>query len=600
MAKVVTVIGVVLFWFLVTVISAEETYKDVVIKTVDRNIDLSTQISRHKLTIIAENSGSISRFQFILTIENELDEHLAVLDVFNSSGKALNVTKIENKEYKTKGFGMYLVNLEKGWNAHSNLELRVSMIFTHTLLPYPVAIKQHEKQFVVYNDNHYFFSPYPVMSQTTTIKLSSSSIESVSELQPTKIRAETITFGPYLDVKSFSRSPLRVHFENNTPFITITSLVKEIEISHWGNVAIEETYSLQHDGAKLKEFFSRFDYQRNPLASVAHIPMFKELLPAGARDIYYRDDIGNISTSQYYYNLERNGVVLDMRPRYPLFGGWKAQFYLGYNLPLHYFLFNDAHDSSIYMLNISFAVTFDFAVIDHLIVRVILPEGARDPERYVPFPLDGESMSVVFTYLDVNGRRVIILEKKNVVSEMNLPFQITYRFSKLSLLHEPLLLVISYFILFLFVMLYTRLEFSIGEFKNVVPKIDSFPEGFKKIMETRFNAHADFEKILASSEAQKIIEGKKKMDNILQACSLEADNISKQLLQLKFPEVNLVQHIEKLEKEKSEIQNKLFQLEIEKNNKKGKGSSKNPDRKTSLEEQYHNLCDEIEELVDNL
>lgn len=35
-----------------------------------------------------------------------------------------------------------------------------------------------------------------------------------------------------------------VHYENNWPFAAATELVREVQISHWGNVYFEESYSL--------------------------------------------------------------------------------------------------------------------------------------------------------------------------------------------------------------------------------------------------------------------------------------------------------------------------------------------------------------------
>lgn len=163
--------------------------------------------------------------------------------------------------------------------------------------PFPKAITQFEKQYVRYFDNHFFFSPYTTDSQTTTVKLSSPTIEDRSDKPPTTVKGDTITYGPYNDVKPFSYSEMKIHFENNRPFLTAHSLVKEIEISHWGNVAIEETYEIEHTGAQLKGTFSRYDYQRNPGSSPSVISKFSQILPAGASDVYYRDEIGNVTTS---------------------------------------------------------------------------------------------------------------------------------------------------------------------------------------------------------------------------------------------------------------------------------------------------------------
>ena len=67
---------------------------------------------------------------------------------------------------------------------------------------------------------------------------------------------------PYSDVAPYSVSSLLLHFESNFPFATFRTVNKEIEVSHWGNVAVEELYSLEHTGATLKGGFSRAKYAR--------------------------------------------------------------------------------------------------------------------------------------------------------------------------------------------------------------------------------------------------------------------------------------------------------------------------------------------------
>ena len=66
-----------------------------------------------------------------------------------------------------------------------------------------------------------------------------------------------------------------------------------------------------HVGATLKGPFSRYDYQRNSGASA--VKGYTSLLPAAAQDIYYRDEIGNISTSNA--RTEEDYVSLELRPR---------------------------------------------------------------------------------------------------------------------------------------------------------------------------------------------------------------------------------------------------------------------------------------------
>ena len=53
-------------------------------------------------------------------------------------------------------------------------------------------------------------------------------------------------------------------------------MTRLIEVSHWGNVAVEETIDLRHTGATLKGPFSRYDYQRGQ-DSQSSVKSFKVL-----------------------------------------------------------------------------------------------------------------------------------------------------------------------------------------------------------------------------------------------------------------------------------------------------------------------------------
>ena len=131
-----------------------------------------------------------------------------------------------------------------------------------------------------------------------------------------------LTYGAYSDVRPLSSEPLHVHFEHSGPFLKARRAVHELEVSHWGNVAVEQRVHLVHAGARLKGAFSRYEYQRNPAAAKSAVRALRLTLPPDAADIYYRDEIGNISTSAVAHTGD--GVELELVPRYVLFGGWYA------------------------------------------------------------------------------------------------------------------------------------------------------------------------------------------------------------------------------------------------------------------------------------
>jgi oligosaccharyltransferase complex subunit alpha (ribophorin I) len=66
----------------------------------------------------------------------------------------------------------------------------------------------------------------------------------------------------------------------------VTTLLKEITVSHWGNIYVDERYEIRHAGAKHNGAFSRlkYSYQHGVGASFREV---RAKLPASAHSIYY-------------------------------------------------------------------------------------------------------------------------------------------------------------------------------------------------------------------------------------------------------------------------------------------------------------------------
>merc|ERR1711990_1356820 len=236
---------------------------------------------------------------------------------------------------------------------------------------------------------------YPVTTQTTTVALASSNVESYTKTKPVSLSDSTITYGPHKNVAAFSSSELIVHSENNSPMLVVSSLSRLIEVSMWGNLAIEETIDVSHRGAQLKGSFSRYEFQREN-SGVSSVKNFKTLLPAAAKDVYYRDDIGNISTS--HLKVMDDAVELDLRPRFPLFGGWKTHYVLGYNVPSYEYLYNTGDDFVLSMRLIDHV--FDDMLDEEFTLKIILPEGSDVGKFHAPYPTKRLKDGLHFTYLD--------------------------------------------------------------------------------------------------------------------------------------------------------------------------------------------------------
>ena len=105
--------------------------------------------------------------------------------------------------------------------------------------------------------NIYIYIPNTTTTQTTTVQLASSILESYIKTKRDSLSDSTITYGPYNNIAPFSMGEMVIHGENNSPMLVVSRLERVIEVSMWGNIATEETIDFVHKGAALKGSFSR-------------------------------------------------------------------------------------------------------------------------------------------------------------------------------------------------------------------------------------------------------------------------------------------------------------------------------------------------------
>lgn len=447
----------ILFIFLLYGVSAEILNAQIVNKNVERTIDLTSQLVKITTTITFENTGKDAIRNYLVVLEPDTEGNLSYIGIRDILKEELIVipTKIEGHDHKE----FYSVNFKQPLASGRTMTITLEMVLTGSLVPYPNMITQKEKQFVRYFGSHYFYSPYQTSKQTTQMTLRSRSIENYSKLKPVAQSDNVITYGPYNNIKEFTLDTLMVHYENNSPFITVTRLERLIEVSHWGNIAVEENIEIWHTGAKLKGPFSRYDYQRDTTSNQHSVKAYHTALPAAAHNIYYRDSNGNISTSQV--RVRKDWIELELKPRFPLFGGWRSSYTLGYSVPSYQYLSSSGNE---YVLNMRLLDhVFDDMHVEELETSIVLPVGVSHVKVTTPYQVKRFQDGVTHKYLDSMGRLVIKLSKKNLVENHIQDLEIRYNWQSVWLVHEPLLITTVLYILFLIVIIYVRLDFSINK-----------------------------------------------------------------------------------------------------------------------------------------
>jgi oligosaccharyltransferase complex subunit alpha (ribophorin I) len=284
----------------------------------------------------------------------------------------------------------YKITLPTALKPKEQQTLSITYWTLSTLSPLPAQIAQADKQYVLYTFSAYAPSAYTTEKQKTKLKLPTTDVPDAVVL-PKSLNAEgkqdpqkqgtSYTYGPYSKIEPGAVQEVSVRYEFTKPLTHSKLLERDIEVSHWGgNIAVEERHWLTNRAATLKNQFSRVAWQQasyyNPPTSALKEMRFP--LTVGSVDAYFIDDIGNVSTSRFRSNLRE--ANLELKPRYPLFGGWNYSFKVGWNGELKNYLRYIKGASDSYVLKVPFLEgpkQAEGVEYERVVTRVVLPEGAR-------------------------------------------------------------------------------------------------------------------------------------------------------------------------------------------------------------------------------
>ncbi|KAK4704301.1 oligosaccharyltransferase complex subunit alpha (ribophorin I), partial [Phenoliferia sp. Uapishka_3] len=305
-----------------------------------------------------------------------------------------------------------------------------------------------------------------------------------------------------------------VHYAQPEAIASFRKLDRLIEVSHWGsNVAFMDSIDLINSGPTLSGHFARIDHQKLTMQRRSNFLSITGLtfsLPAHASSPYYYDIVGNVSTSHFRPSAYSNPLllpsqkrknkggeasVLEIKPRYPLQGGWNYTFTMGYDAPLADYL--KKREDGTFVLAVPFLTPVKDIAVDDVTVEIRLPEAARNIKVHLPFDVDSlsyptspptlfqSSPGYTHTYLDSTGRPTIKIARKNcgdrhgglvIVRYLSLSFlpafvlltdgreQIEYTASPmLDLLQKPVAIATFFLTLVLAIVGTKRIEWGIGK-----------------------------------------------------------------------------------------------------------------------------------------
>ena len=427
-----------------------------------RNIDLNNNIITFRTSITFKNKNISPLDSYTLILSQNTSQFLINFEI-TSYQKTIKYSFSK----QDKNYLYYLIQFDS-LKPEETLTIEIKEDYFDLLKFFPKKIKIKQSQYMLYEDSINTLSVYSTKSQTTLINLPKTMNALLSYTTENAHRSGNQLKYSLNDLNPFDYHPLSIHFENNKPFVVFNYANKTYQISHWGNIAIEEQYQIENIGAKLDGEFGRIDYDEGSRTGGKNaLTEISAKLPLRAWGLWYRDEIGNISTS--IAKREWNDVDLSLRPRFPILGGWKTNFGIGYNLPSKFHINSDGNGN--YMLNLTFGMPFNDILAKDFSVEVDLPEGAYDVK--LNLPIKGKyniENKKVKGCLDLYGRNAIIIKLKNVYDIHKVNFQILYKYNDSNLYIKPIVVICYFFAIFLSLIVYMRADLSLN--KNVKEKED--------------------------------------------------------------------------------------------------------------------------------
>ena len=236
---------------------SESINQDIVVTNCERSIDISSQLVKmnHKLSFQNTGQGAVKSLLFSMdpTLQDKVSFIEATVGSSDKTYLRLTETKVQSQLEKV----FWKIDLKSALSAGSSVTLQVDVVLGKALEMFPAQITQKEKQLARFSGNLYTFLPYTVTTQSTTVALASSNVESYTKTKPVSLSETTLSYGPFNNIAAFTVAEMTVHAENNNPMLVVTRLERLLELSMWGNIAVEETVDVAHRGALLKGSFSR-------------------------------------------------------------------------------------------------------------------------------------------------------------------------------------------------------------------------------------------------------------------------------------------------------------------------------------------------------
>ncbi|KAF5849359.1 hypothetical protein GGP41_006294 [Bipolaris sorokiniana] len=445
-----------------------------------RTTNLDKAYPRETINVIIQNIDSKAQSEYYLPFDSTLLSKVGGLEVRDKKATEKGIFKVDVVGFDAESsVEFYKIHLPEPLAPNAQQTLSISYSILSSLKPVPAQLPQTAKQYLQYDFSAYALSAYLTEKQRTKVKFPNNDVPDYTTL-PAELNDEnkadpqkqgsTFTYGVYNNVPAGAQQPVSVRYEFTKPVTHATRLERDVEVSHWGgNLAFEERYWLENQGAGLKNHFSRVEWQRQSYMNPPTFAVKGLVLPLapGSVDPYFTDDIGNVSTSRFRPGNKE--ALLELKPRYPIFGTWKYSFRVGWNADLSSYL-RKLSTGDTYVLKVPFlegpraAEGISYGRVN---LRIILPEGATNVKFSTNVPIVADKVTLHKTFMDTLGRTALTLTSINLVDEFrDRDVIVTYDYPLIAGYRKPIVITLGMFAVFTVTWVLGSIDTSIGKKKT--------------------------------------------------------------------------------------------------------------------------------------
>lgn len=313
-----------------------------------------------------------------------------------------------------------------------SLEIKVRYVYGNALTPLPAQIDMDAVQTLLIRLNKFAYSAYLTkeysmnfanvskgQEMSLNLREFEGKTEHLPDLKP-HVEDQVLKYGPLLvDVQPFTVHPMGLLYEHQRPITKATTLERSVWIPASGvdKISIEEYYELTNAGAALSKGFSRADYMKGRYEMRNHFSLQHLDFPmtgSSFEDYYYTDKVGVVST----HRVVQDHLLL--QPRFPLFGGWKYNFTLGWNEKLSEHVHKVNGEPDTYVAKAPLVNTVRDIYYDDVSFTFYLPENAEFVNVSSPVAYESVSVGSELSYLDVSSGHVkVTVNYKNLVDDLS-------------------------------------------------------------------------------------------------------------------------------------------------------------------------------------